>query len=71
MGNLVEVATTGDLEPGQGMMVEVEGKNIALFNLDGTYYAIDDTCTHVGGPLSEGEIQEHTVICPGMEQSSI
>ena len=64
MGNLVEVAKTGDLEPGQGMMVEVEGKNIALFNIDWTYYAIDDTCTHVGGPLSEGELQEHTVICP-------
>src|ERR1700756_624253 len=64
MGNLIEVAKTGDLEPGQGMCVEVEGKRIALFNVGGIYHAIDDTCTHVGGPLSEGEIEEHVVTCP-------
>jgi nitrite reductase (NADH) small subunit len=64
MGNLIEVAKTGDLEPGQGMCVEVEDKKIAIFNIEGTYYAIDDTCTHVGGPLSEGECEEHVVTCP-------
>jgi 3-phenylpropionate/trans-cinnamate dioxygenase ferredoxin component len=64
MGSLVEVAKTDDLEPGQGICVEVEGKRIALFNIGGIYHAIDDTCTHVGGPLSEGEIEEHVVTCP-------
>ncbi len=64
MGNLVEVAKMGDLEPGQGMCVEVEDTKIALFNIGGTYYAIDDTCTHGGGPLSEGECEEHVVTCP-------
>ncbi len=64
MGNLVEVAKTDDLEPGQGMLVEVEGKEIALFNCDGNYYAIDNECTHVGGPLCEGEIEGDVVICP-------
>lgn len=64
MGKLIEVAKAGDLEPGQGMCVEVEDRKIALFNVEGIYYAIDDTCTHVGGPLSEGECEEHVITCP-------
>ena len=42
----------------------MEGRRIALFNIGGTYYAIDDTCTHRGGPLSEGEVEGTTVTCP-------
>ncbi len=64
MENLIEVAKTDDLEPGQGMCVEVQDKKIALFNVGGIYYAVDDACTHVGGPLSEGECEEHVVTCP-------
>lgn len=64
MAGFVKVATTGDLAPGQGKMVEVNGKKIALFNLEGSFYAIDDTCTHRGGPLSEGEIEGEQVTCP-------
>ncbi|MCI0453790.1 MAG: non-heme iron oxygenase ferredoxin subunit [Candidatus Dadabacteria bacterium] len=64
MGNLFEVAKIGDIEPGQGMLVEVQGKEIALFNCDGSYYAIDNVCTHVGGPLSEGELEGDRVTCP-------
>ena len=45
-------------------MVKVGGKRIALFNIDGRYYAIDDTCTHKGGPLSEGQVAGTTVTCP-------
>ncbi len=48
-----KVATKQDCQPGASLCVEVDGKKIALFNVDGNYYAIDDTCTHVGGPLSE------------------
>lgn len=64
MAGFVKVGTTGDFAPGQGKMVEVSGKKIALFNVDGTYYAIDDTCTHRGGPLSEGELSGSEVTCP-------
>ncbi len=64
MAGFVKVATTGDLAPGQGKMVEVDGKKIALFNLEGSFYAIHDTCTHRGGPLSEGEIEGEQVTCP-------
>ncbi|MCH8873871.1 non-heme iron oxygenase ferredoxin subunit [candidate division KSB1 bacterium] len=52
------------MAPGQGKMVEVSGKKIALFNVEGSFYAIDDTCTHRGGPLSEGTIEGEEVECP-------
>ena len=55
MGTFHKVAETKNLAPGQGMAIEVAGNKIALFNVDGTCYAIADTCTHVGGPLSEGD----------------
>ncbi len=64
MGNLIQVAKTDDLEPGQAMLVEVEGKEIALFNCDGVFYAIENECTHEGGPLCEGDIDGEVVICP-------
>ena len=64
MPGYVKVATTSEVTPGQAKMVEVEGKNIALFNVDGSFYAIDDTCTHRGGPLSEGVLEGSQVTCP-------
>jgi len=64
MGKLAKVAETTDLAPGQGKVVEVEGKIIALFNVDGTFYAIDNTCLHRGGPLGEGELDGAVVTCP-------
>ena len=51
MRDLFEAAKIDELELGQGMMVEIEGKELAIFNCDGGYYAIDNECTHVGGPL--------------------
>ncbi len=45
-------------------MVEVEGKELALFKIGGEFYAIDNTCTHQGGPLSEGMIEDDEVECP-------
>lgn len=61
-----ETATlkTTEISPGQGKCVEVGGKRIAVFNVDGAYYAIDDTCTHAGGPLSDGNLDGTTVTCP-------
>ena len=65
MAQFIRVASTSDLPPGQGKCVEVEGKKkIALFNLAGSFSAIDDTCTHRGGPLSEGEVAGEEVTCP-------
>ena len=64
MAGFVKVAKTNELSPGQGRMIEANGKKIALFNVAGSFYAIDDTCTHVGGPLSKGILEEKQVRCP-------
>ncbi len=64
MGQLIKVAEKKTLTPGKSMKVEVAGQHVALFNVDGAYYAIGDTCTHRGGPLSEGDVQETKVVCP-------
>ena len=64
MAELVKAIAKADLTPGNGVMVELQGKNIAIFNLDGDFYAMDDTCTHAGGPLSEGELEGTRVTCP-------
>ena len=64
MAGFVKVAQSDELAPGQGKMIEVGGKKIALFNVEGSFYAIDDTCTHRGGPLSEGSLDGKEVTCP-------
>lgn len=64
MGAYVKVAKAGDVPSGAGKLVEVAGKQIALFQVDGKYYALDNVCTHRGGPLSEGYVQGMEVECP-------
>ena len=64
MGELIRVAARNDVGPGKAIAVELAGQRIAVFNVDGAYYAIGDTCTHRGGPLSEGAVQGMTVTCP-------
>jgi nitrite reductase/ring-hydroxylating ferredoxin subunit len=64
MAKLTKVADTTDLAPGQGKVVTAEGKLLALFNVDGTFYAMDNTCVHRGGPLGEGDLEDREVICP-------
>ena len=64
MPEFVKVARIADIPAGQATMVEVNGKEIALFNVGGSFHAIDNTCTHVGGPLCEGELDGQEVTCP-------
>ena len=64
MAIFIAVARADELGPGQGKLVEVNQKRIALFNVGGRYYALDDTCPHRGGPLSEGELEGTSVVCP-------
>ena len=59
--NVVDVS---EIPPGQGRVVEAGGKQIALFNVDGRFYAIDNTCLHRGGPLGDGMLTGTTVTCP-------
>jgi nitrite reductase/ring-hydroxylating ferredoxin subunit len=64
MPEFKKVARTEDIPTGQAKLVEVDGKEIALFNVGGAFHAIDNTCTHVGGPLCEGELEGNEVTCP-------
>lgn len=64
MSVFVCVAKRADLEPGTGKVIEVNGRTVALFNVDGTFYAIDNTCLHRGGPLGEGFLSGCVVTCP-------
>jgi NAD(P)H-dependent nitrite reductase small subunit len=64
MGDFVTVADVKDIGPGEGRVVEIDGNEVALFNLNGTFYAIDNMCVHQGGPLGEGILEGESVICP-------
>jgi nitrite reductase (NADH) small subunit len=58
------VARVEDVPPGTGRPIEVAGRAVALFNVDGTFYAIDGTCLHRGGPVGEGDLEDNIVTCP-------
>ena len=64
MPKTVKVAEATEVGPGEGTTVEIEGLSLALFNVDGTYFAIANACTHVGGPLGEGALIGKEVTCP-------
>ena len=64
MPQFIKVATTDELADQQAKLVEVEGQTIARFRVDGGFYALSDTCTHRGGPLSEGTVEGTEVTCP-------
>ncbi len=64
MTELVRLAATRDVPPGKVEVYEVEGRQIALCNVDGTFYAIDDICTHDGGSLDQGELEGDQIECP-------
>ncbi len=64
MSNFVSVAKVSDFDNQSAKCVEVGGRTIALFKLGDDFFAIDDTCTHEGGPLSEGSIEDDEIECP-------
>src|SRR5215471_13754801 len=64
MGEFVKVATLSELAAGTCKPVEAGGKVISLFNVDGSIYALDNTCLHRGGPLGEGMLNGDVVTCP-------
>ena len=64
MPKTVKLAQTSELSPASDKVVEADGRSIALFNMEGKFYAIDNTCTHRGGPLDEGEPNGQSVTLP-------
>lgn len=64
MAEWVNVAPDEELPPGTFRTVDVDGVQIAVFNVDGEYYAIEDVCTHDGGTLTGGTVEGDEVMCP-------
>jgi 3-phenylpropionate/trans-cinnamate dioxygenase ferredoxin subunit len=64
MADFVRVAQASELPPGGKKLLDIDGRAVALFNVDGTFYAIDDICTHDGGPLADGELRGCEIECP-------
>lgn len=64
MSDWIAVANVDELPPGSRRVVDVDGVAVAVFNLDGDYCAIEDTCPHDGGELASGELQGEEIVCP-------
>ena len=62
MGRII-VAKTNEIKPNQIKQVSIDGKDIVIINIDGNYFAINDTCTHAGGSLSEGKVEGSIITC--------
>jgi nitrite reductase (NADH) small subunit len=60
----VPVGRIGEFTPGQGRMVTVNGRHVALFRLGDDFFALDNMCLHRGGPLCDGLIERDIVTCP-------
>src|SRR3989304_4809280 len=60
----IKIANLKELSPGERKTVVIKEHKIALFNIDGKIYAIDNMCPHMGGPLGEGDVNEKIITCP-------
>lgn len=58
------IANTTDIPVGESRILEVEGNSIAIWNINGNYYAYQNLCPHRGGPVGEGEMEGSVVTCP-------
>jgi 3-phenylpropionate/trans-cinnamate dioxygenase ferredoxin subunit len=65
MSEFITVATVDELNPGDPpIVVEIDHHWVAVFNIKGEYYAIEDRCTHDDGPLAEGSLSGCVIACP-------
>lgn len=62
--NPITVAKVSDVPPGTAKVVLVAGRPVALFNVGGTFHAMDNACLHRGGPIGEGSLDGDVVTCP-------
>lgn len=64
MGEFVKAATLSDIEPGKRLGVWVSGQRVLLFNIDGTLYAVDESCPHRECSMAEGALDGKVLDCP-------
>jgi 3-phenylpropionate/trans-cinnamate dioxygenase ferredoxin subunit len=64
MSDWIDVARVDDFAPGDWQTVDIDDVLVAVFNLDGKYFALEDICTHDGGTLTGGDIEGNEIVCP-------
>ena len=64
MSDFINAAKVSEITPGNGKTVEINGTPVAIFNVNGKFHAIHDTCVHAGGPLGDGFLEDNVVTCP-------
>jgi 3-phenylpropionate/trans-cinnamate dioxygenase ferredoxin subunit len=64
MADFVRVASCDEIPDGNRRVIEIDEQLVAVFNVGGQYYALDDVCTHDGGPLAEGPLHGFQIECP-------
>ncbi len=64
MTDFQTVAKTEEIAPGAMKLIDLDGEEVVIANVDGAFFAFGNVCTHVGGPLAEGLLKGETVTCP-------
>lgn len=64
MSEWIRVAAIGEIADTKSKVIEVNGADVAVFNLGGEYFAIEDVCTHDGGDISGGWVEDDRAVCP-------
>ena len=64
MTEWIDAAREGSLAPGEHLLIEIDGDEVALFNVDGEYFAIQDVCSHDGTEIASGQLEGCEIICP-------
>lgn len=64
MAEFKKVTTVSEVAPGQGKIFDLDGNSIAVWNLNGNFFAFQNICPHRGGPVGEGEVEGTVITCP-------
>jgi 3-phenylpropionate/trans-cinnamate dioxygenase ferredoxin subunit len=64
VAKFVKVGRADEIAPGEKKIFEADGILVVVVNLDGEYYCLEDVCTHDGGPLGEGALDDGQIVCP-------
>ncbi len=69
MADFVKVGETSEIAPGRMQYYTVNKKEVCIANIDGTFYAVDDLCSHAECNISDGDIEGETITCPCHDSS--
>ena len=64
MADWVDVCAENALANGENIIIDVDGTDVAIFKIDGQFYAIEDVCSHDGAEIASGELDGDEIICP-------